>query len=375
MLEGYFRYFSPSGLTIPGGPSTWHICDWEQRRIFAVTMDEEQEDAAVALTFLQQHIDDLSPTVCAVPAGTWYPRLQDLQILPQVKATSRSDLHECQRLTPNVDLLSYGASEAEHATKLVVFKYYFLNQLLYKTWHEMNLLARLPAHPNLVAFDSLVYDEPSDRLVGFTTVYVPGGTINKDTSRVFKLAWLKQLIRVIDDLNFRFGIMHQDVAPRNLLVNPETDQLVLFDFNYSGRIGHTWFCAERDDIKGVIFTLYEIITRDEQYRMIPHTEQDPHAVGELEEWVQHPEVRLDHDVAEDRAVLNGWVKQRREGKQISMYTDALEPIDWPEPNTVWEDCISLPWARPAPSSSAQENEPRSRVLKTSQGSTSSASSL
>ncbi|KAK3678915.1 hypothetical protein LTR78_001368 [Recurvomyces mirabilis] len=341
-------------------------------------MDEEHDDAAVALTFLKQHINDLSPTVCAihlsaegaiseeltefkgtVPAGTWYPRLQDLQIMPKVKATSRSDLHECQRLTPNVDLVSYGASEAECATKLVVFKYYFLNQFLYKTWHEMNLLARLPAHPNLVSFDSLVYDEPSDLLVGFTTVYLPGGTINKDTSRDFKLAWLKQLTHVIDDLNFRFGIMHQDAAPRNLL---------------SGRIGHTWFCAERDDVKGVIFTLYEIITRDEQHRMVPHTEQDPHAVKELEEWVQHPEVRLDQDVAEYQAVLNGWVKQRREGKQTSMYTDGLEPIDWPEPNIVWEDCISLPWVRPAPSSSAQEIEPRSRVLRTSQGSTSSDSS-
>ena len=66
MFEGYFRFFSPSGSVIPGGPSTWHICDWEQRRIIAVTMDGEQEDADVAIGFLEKHIDSLDRDVCAI---------------------------------------------------------------------------------------------------------------------------------------------------------------------------------------------------------------------------------------------------------------------------------------------------------------------
>ena len=144
------------------------------------------------------------------------------------------------------------------------------------------------------------------------------------------LEWLRQLTCVIDDLNFKYGIVHQDVAARNLLVNPETDALMLFDFNYSGRIGDTGSGKDRDDVKGVIFTLHEIITRDTHFREVPHDQQNPADVEGLEEWIQHPDVKLDHSVSEYRSVLNEWVKSRREGKQLAIYTEAPEYIDWPD---------------------------------------------
>lgn len=43
------RYSAFSGDIYPGGPSTWHITDWDQRRVVSVTMDEEQEDESIAV--------------------------------------------------------------------------------------------------------------------------------------------------------------------------------------------------------------------------------------------------------------------------------------------------------------------------------------
>lgn len=346
MIEEESRYFAPDGAITPGGPSTWHILDWDQRHIIAVTMDEYQESEDVSIGHLKKHIDALGPDVYAVHFSqdgelvsvstnpqddettcVYYPPLEDVVRPDNVETVLRSDLVELDRLTPNVDLVSYSDNGTD---KKAVFKYYFLLQFLYKVWHEMNLWMRLPPHPNIVPFDRLVLDELHGRVVGFTSLYIPGGTLSENKSRTFKLKWLRQLTCVIDDLNLKYGIAHQDVASRNLLVDPKTDALMLFDFNYSERIGGIAYIKDRDDVKGVIFTLYEIITRDEHFRDVPHDQQNAVDVEGLEEWVQHPDVKLDHPVSEYRSVLNEWVKKRREGKQLAIYTEAPEYIDWPE---------------------------------------------
>ncbi|UKZ57296.1 hypothetical protein TrVGV298_011149 [Trichoderma virens] len=328
MIEDEWRYFAPGGAITPGGPSTWYILDWDQRHIIAVTMDEEQESEDIAVQHLRKHIDTLGPDVYAVRLS------QDGELAFQppshVKTVLRSHLVELDRFGPNVDLVSYTPCTSELETRKAVFKYYFLFQFIHKIWNELNLWMRLPPHPNLVPFDRLVLDELCHNVVGFTSLYIPGGTIDKNNSRTFKLKWLQQLICVIDDLNLKYGIAHQDVAARNLLVDPKTDALMLFDFNYSGRIGDIGYGEDRDDVKGVIFTMYEIITRDMHFRDVAHHEQNPADVQGLEEWAKHPDVTLDHPVSTYRSVLNDWVNKRRNGKQIALYTEAPEYIEWPE---------------------------------------------
>ncbi|KAI1362624.1 hypothetical protein F5Y08DRAFT_355205 [Xylaria arbuscula] len=314
MIDEEWRYFAPGGALMPGGPSTWYILDWDQRRIIAVTMDEEQESEDAAVKYLHRHIDTLGSDVYAIHLSQ-DGELVSVSTSPEddetscdrlsgpVKTVLRSDLIELDRLSPNVGLVSY-TSCANPTNAKVVFKYYFLSQFLNKLWHEMNLWIRLPSHPNIVPFDRLVLDEIHGHIVGFTSFYIPGGTLSGNKSRMFKLKWLQQLTCVIDDLNFRYGIAHQDVAARNLLVSPETDAIMLFDFNYSGRIGGIGYDKDRNDVKGVIFTLYEIITRDTHFREIPYDQQNPIDLERLE-----------------------W---RREEKQVSIYTEAPEYIDWPE---------------------------------------------
>lgn len=193
----------------------------------------------------------------------------------------------------------------------------------------MNLWMRLPKHPHIVSFDKIVVDELEGRCVGFTTEYIPGGTLEDNKSRIFKLKWLLQLIAVIDELNLNLGIAHQDVSPRNLLVNAATDSLMIFDFNLSARIGVPGYNQSQNDVDGVLFTMYELITRDDTVRAVRHEEQNVSDIRERD-WTKHPDVQLDCPVSEYREVLSKWSEERRRGQQITTYTDAPNFLDWPD---------------------------------------------
>lgn len=265
-----------------------------------------------------------------------FPPLEDLQ-LHGVETVLRSELREVDRLGPNVDLVSY-------QNRKVVFKYYFLPHHLHQRWDELNIWMRLSGHPNIVPFDKVVIehlDSTQDHVVGFTSLYIPGSTLdaieeNPKDCRTFKLKWLLQLMSLVDDLAYKYGIQHQDIAPRNLLVEEAADKIMLFDFNFSARIGvsdvgkGTPFIEDRDDVKGVVFTLYEIITRDESFRSVPHRDQHSSRVLDMEDWRKHPDVRLDEPVATYRAELNAWILRRKERGKLKMFTDASTYIDWPD---------------------------------------------
>ena len=210
-----------------------------------------------------------------------------------------------------------------------MFKYYFIDQRAAYIWHEMNLWMRLPKHPHIVPFEAIVVDEIEWRCVGFTTAYIPGGNLKENQTRIFKLKWLHQLTAVIDELNLNIGIAHQDVAPRNLLIDDKTDSLMIFDFDFSARIGMVGHSEARNDVKGVIFTMYEIITHDDTLRAVRHEEQTVLDI-EGKEWTLHPDVQLDHPVSEFQRVLAQWSERRRQGERITSYRDAPNFIDWPD---------------------------------------------
>ena len=57
------KYFCLSGDIPVGGPSTWHVVNWDQRRVVSVTMDGEQDDDALAIENYSRHSEELSPEV------------------------------------------------------------------------------------------------------------------------------------------------------------------------------------------------------------------------------------------------------------------------------------------------------------------------
>lgn len=209
-----------------------------------------------------------------------------------------------------------------------VFKYFFLFQHLDFNWHEMGIWCRLK-HPNIVPFHSVIVDEIEGHLVGFTSKYIPGGTLEENRARIFKMKWLHQLTGVVDVLNLHLGVAHQDVAPRNILIEESTDTLMLFDFDFAARIGLQGYSEPRNDVKGVVFTLYEIITRDSARRDKRHEDQDVETVEQMT-WTKHPEVQLDHPVSDFRRVLGEWCERRRKGSPDgTIGTESASFLEWP----------------------------------------------
>lgn len=136
--------------------------------------------------------------------------------------------------------------------------------------------------------------------------------------------------------------MHGDICPWNLLIDPETDTIQLFDFNCSAKLGwegdedknhnHEFaYDKDRNDVKFVIFTIYEIITREFSFR----GEFEPHELDESKEmkmpvWDKHPDVLLDSPVDDFRRVLETWANKRAEmDKIVDHFSKASEPLEWP----------------------------------------------
>lgn len=81
-------------------------------------------------------------------------------------------------------------------------------------------------------------------------------------------------------------------------------------------------------MKGMLFTMYEVITGDTARRSKRHEDQDVSAIEQME-WIKHPDVQLDCAVSDIRSVLDKWCKKRRAGPQITTNTQAPNFLDWP----------------------------------------------
>ena len=359
MIDPNWRFWSPSGALLCGGPWTWHVIDWDQRRHFSVTGSKETlPDDPDAIEYLKRYITRLGPSDYAITVSdngellsissqpeddctlvVHYPRYstvsESLYDIAGNNTVKRSQLMEIDRLGPCVDLVQHrykNPTDLRASHKRVVFKYYIIWQHRVRVWNALHIVHSLPPHPCIVPPDRIVLDEVESRVVGFTTLFVPGGDLQENTTRVFRFSWLQQLTSVVDVLNLRYGIAHQDISPRNLVIDPYTDTIQLFDFDRSGRIGDdlSGYIPERNDVAGVIFTIYEIITQDYHYRDVPFSEQDLHAVENLPEWPVAEHVRIEGNVSRYRNFLNEWATARRSPENlIHHYSEAEEAIHWP----------------------------------------------
>ena len=193
-------------------------------------------------------------------------------------------------------------------------------------WNELHIVKSLPPHANLVPFDRVVLEDVESRVIGFTTRFISGRTLGEDTTTTFCFEWLQQLTSIVDFLNLELGIMHQDIAPRNIFIDSDTQGIRLFDFDWAAR-GKKGLMDRRDDVIGVIHTLYEIITGDDEHTKIPHWERDVKEVQNLREWpVQR---KLDRDVSTFRNFLDDWVAKRN-AEGMDTYLRVSQLYEWPE---------------------------------------------
>ncbi|KAK4121449.1 hypothetical protein N657DRAFT_673734 [Parathielavia appendiculata] len=194
-------------------------------------------------------------------------------------------------------------------------------------WTEIQMLAKFPPHP-----------------ISCFSICLSSTSNTPQSSRPrFKLKWLKQLMRTVDDLNLKHGIIHQDIADRNLIVDPDTGSIALIDFNlaYQARLTKQgprdregkW--AERDDVKGVLVFLYEYITQDPTLAGGLYTLNEVNETKSMDpaKWAKHPSVELDKKVADFYSELMAWVRHRA-GKQLTRYTEAPDHFEWPSAQEV-----------------------------------------
>jgi hypothetical protein len=76
--------------------------------------------------------------------------------------------------------------------------------------------------------------------------------------------------------------MHQDIAPRNLLIDPDAHKLLLFDFDWAA-CRNKGLLDGRDDATGVIFALYELNAKNTHFTSIPHWERNMDMVQSISE--------------------------------------------------------------------------------------------
>lgn len=365
------RFNAYESNSFHGGPTIWQTIDWDQRRYISISVpeyvdvgDEDEEVEERVIRVLSGLVDKLDDDVNVVNFSmeddfisiSSDPR-DDSAIVPLYCPTdmipeqyrvgrfvSRADLVEIDRLSQCVDLVTYRSQPGSRA----VFKYQFHHDQALRNWHELNCWLRVSEHPNIVPLEYVVTDYEDvpghgnnvQVVVGFTSAFVPGETLDHKASRAFKLKYLEQLLEVVDDLNLKFGIVHQDIAPRNLVVNAETDTLQLFDFSCSGTLGRRgsagqWLFTNsgsfKSDLNGVVATVYEIVTRDTRLAERILLGADISTIEE-KEWIKHPDVSLDRDVEDYRKTIRDWLQRRNQPENlITHYTQASSPLEWPEP--------------------------------------------
>ncbi|KAK3350344.1 hypothetical protein B0T25DRAFT_550328 [Lasiosphaeria hispida] len=332
--------------------------DWEawQRQYEADPefVDRWEESTA---GILRPIVDDLPPAVTAIdfsqsgkllrtvsdPACysshcTYYPSTHEYQLPAPLPTLLRSDLAVVQRFGC-ADKVVYANGKQE---KVAAFKYNpVANVCGGCVWPEIQIQTRLAPHPHILAIESLVLEEISGQgVVGFTMPFIPTGTLEDNVPRLFKLRWLRELMHLVDELHFEYGIAHQDIEGRNLFISDTTDSILLFDFGWAAQIGTTHDARyvyrgevpKRNDVKGTMFFLYRFITRDPQYRIYYLDEADEGDIMDRAKWVKHADVELDHDVETFYNELMAWVRKRRDGLNIiTHYTEAPRHFEIPDP--------------------------------------------
>jgi hypothetical protein len=242
------------------------------------------------------------------PQQRYKPSVHEYQLARPVSTLLRSQLTVVGRLGRFVDKVTYPISPWGDE-KTVASKYSDPSP-----WTEIQVLTRLPAdHPHIVGIDCLILEELTGLgVIGYTMRLVDSPTLdNWPPSRPFKLGWFQQLLGVLDELHLVYGIHHHDLSDRNMLIDPDTDKLLLIDFGMAGAHDAIWPYYHRDDVNATVAFLYQLITKTDKYDVeLPDDEADE-LVRARDKWAKHPDVLLDHDVAVFYGELAAWLKKRR----------------------------------------------------------------
>ncbi|KAI1658418.1 kinase-like domain-containing protein [Daldinia decipiens] len=223
-------------------------------------------------------------------------------------------LNVLHQFTPRVHLVQL----ADNPETRLVVKYITNNMMKGNIWKEMNILKRQQLHPSILPIDRFILHN-NNYIVGMATKFVPGGNLNHNKNRTFKLKWLKQLTEALDFLHFDQGIVHGDLHMDNILIDEAADRLVLCDFSMAKEATEQNLM---DEFWSVTWTIYELITLDfkaeeEQVQNSQHQygvySLNTESIEKLPSWPVR--AKLDCDAEAFRKYLREWIKMRKETLQ------------------------------------------------------------
>ncbi|KAK0708880.1 hypothetical protein B0T21DRAFT_416265 [Apiosordaria backusii] len=266
------------------------VFDFDQRRAIKISMTEDIRDEDFIFETMAKHLDSgavHSESVCIQVSSDGNELIdQGSQVeddytmipcywtrdkfSPDLPTIRRSDLIELDRLGLQVDRVAYEVAEGHK--KEVAFKYLVHENNIGPFWEEINCVIGIHSrgpHPNIVSCDRLV------------TETVKG---------------------TIDYLNLELGIIHSDILSWNVLIDAETDNLLLFDFKSAFPLGEK---PEISDVDLAVVAMSDVITRNlgEVLDCESPYEVDGAQLLAAEVWDKDPEVDLDAGVSEFHRVL------------------------------------------------------------------------
>ena len=335
-------WFHCADLPVGWGTAVYDVLDFDTRKWFMlegpteVFGDVDDDGAEIFSAFLPV-VDTLGPDVNRVcfaadktvqaisgdPADdvtrfVYYPLLTTEEAGEDaLHCLQRTQLKELDHLDIHIDLVT-----PITGTEILVFKYELLRIRLEALWREAFLLKRLKGCPHVVPFYKFIVDDVEPRFLGFTTKFIPGGTL-EDIKRPFRKDWLLQLLSFVDNLNLHYGIVHQDIAPRNLLVDPATNLLTVIDFGQAAQIGSEREFKPSNDIDGVLYAVYEILTQDFQFTdNVRPEDYNVEDITSMETWPLKVELESGLDIQTLRSIVTDWATDRKRKQATSPSTPA-----------------------------------------------------
>ncbi|KAK4204752.1 hypothetical protein QBC40DRAFT_292609 [Triangularia verruculosa] len=288
--------------------------------------------------------------------------------------------------------------------QLYLFKHYEHILGADSMWNEIQILSRLPNHPNILGLECVVTTNPlydghldlvheadatEPRVVGFTQFYYPG------MDQEFKLEWAEQLLDSVNFLHLEHGIAHNNISITNLAVNKSTNEILLTGFEKAIRIGtimsvpypddlqqgnekqyYSWntLATVDKDMDDVLALIYELVTGNRvKYAFIRNSGIYRLRKGEVDKilqeasWDKEGHYKLDSPIKEYYWLILDWVSSRNKHskkKVLQHHSDTKKPLsyvhsmpglpDLQEENGrvkdwVWEFQVPwVDWSRPAP---------------------------
>ncbi len=233
---------------------------------------------------------------------------------------SESALDLVDRLDWSVNLVRLkGRQDSEAESKqLFVYKRTLIPQRIQRCANEIQILKGVSGREDFIQLHKVVTEGDSLCVVGFTTHYIPGRSL-LDYNLSFRFSWLDDITKAIDHLNFVLGVIHNDVAAHNILIDSRTDTPKIIDFDRSftrSTTGYDVFCeksgalmklSEETDTVSVICAIYEALTKDRS-----HGSHDSSKIEEMPSWapimpIEEVEGGIDAYIEH----LNKWVHKRR----------------------------------------------------------------